>query len=135
MDAREIRIGNLVMASVFGGKGESVWVHLEGEVHTAGKDVIKLGDGVTFPIESLSAIPLTEEWLLKLGFTCSSSGKFKEIKLNTNSSLFKMKEDDYITMEIGGDMPDETELKHIKHVHQLQNLYFALCGEELTVKS
>jgi hypothetical protein len=25
-------------------------------------------------------------------------------------------------------------LKSIKHVHQLQNLYFALTGEELTLK-
>jgi hypothetical protein len=25
-------------------------------------------------------------------------------------------------------------INHIKHVHQLQNLYFALTGEELTIK-
>ena len=28
----------------------------------------------------------------------------------------------------------QTFLDHIKHVHQLQNLYFALTGEELEIK-
>ena len=30
---------------------------------------------------------------------------------------------------------DSIRLEHIKYIHQLQNLHFALGGEELTIKS
>ena len=70
----------------------------------------------------LNPIPLTEEILLKFGF--ESKGNFwfvkSEIKIekrNNGFSYFRFRE----------------EIK-ILSVHQLQNLYFALTGEELTFK-
>ena len=74
-------------------------------------------------------IPLTEDWLLKFGW-----GKSEEHELcdNSNDVLFYY---DYhfkrFWIEIDVDM---VYLPHIKHVHSLQNLYFALCGKELTLK-
>lgn len=67
-------------------------------------------------------IPLTEEWLLKFGFN-----KFK----GNNTDCFL---DDFETscnMELF--FWKGTQIKNIKYVHQLQNLYFALTGEELTL--
>ena len=74
------------------------------------------------------AIPLTEEILLKFGFE-------KRDKINPPFRNYQ-----YVFMKngflIGSDflfhyISGNTELKH---VHQLQNLYFALTGEELTFK-
>lgn len=66
-------------------------------------------------------IPLTEEWLIKLGFhevlgVYAIYGKEINIKLNNGywDAYFKGK---YVCV--------------IKHVHQIQNLYFALTGQEL----
>ena len=64
-------------------------------------------------------IPLTQEWLFKFGFekayeTCY---QYKDFILN----------DKFIMMDI-----DITI--QLKYVHQLQNLYHALTGEELTIK-
>ena len=68
-----------------------------------------------------SPIPLTEEWLLKFGFdkhkTTDIYPTFAKQMFNWNDSVL------YI---IGYGF-----INHIKHVHQLQNLYFALTGEEL----
>jgi len=72
-------------------------------------------------------IPLTEEWLLKFGFESDWSGwSHKDVYFELGVSG-----DKYINMVNGG------EYNHgvpFEHVHQLQNLFFALTGEELTIK-
>jgi len=69
-------------------------------------------------------IPLTEEWLLKFGFEIKQgrfgNEYFGKINLYTAS-------DKKIVFCYDG------YLKGIKYVHQLQNLYFALTGNELTL--
>lgn len=60
-------------------------------------------------IEWFEPIPITEEWLLK----------------------FKFDNNHWATKWILHDMPTPTG---IHFVHQLQNLYFALTNEELTLK-
>ena len=68
-------------------------------------------------------IPLAEEWLVKMGFKkFVTSDKYHTYALgviNVNDNIV------YVS-ELGF-------LNHIKYVHQLQNLYFDLTGEELTV--
>lgn len=81
------------------------------------------GNGGTF--HSLKPIPLTEEWLVKFGLNNYPNRKNfynlgeYSILLTTETTLF------YIGRNI---------IK-IKYVHQLQNLYFALTGEELINES
>lgn len=72
--------------------------------------------------EAYKPIELTEEWLLKLGFIIDN-GWFKIGYLK----LFPIRDLYYRAI-----VPIT---KDIKYVHQLQNLYFALTGEELTIKS
>ena len=75
-------------------------------------------------------IPLTEEWLVKFGFE-------KDIETKSWSILTSLEKFDYL-FEISNKyqhyfQPDFARID-IKYVHQLQNLYFALTGEELTLK-
>lgn len=78
--------------------------------------------------EVFAPIPITEEWLLKFGF---QKGKFDYLKNNleilelNNNGIF----DAYCT-----DLEFSVFISEIKYVHSLQNLYFALTGEELTIK-
>jgi hypothetical protein len=80
----------------------------------------------------LSGIPLTEEWLEKFGFDDTDSFPtaeyevylFKKGPITFRSSSF----DNRLICEVFG--------KEINsgYVHQLQNLYHALTGEELQIK-
>ena len=74
-------------------------------------------------------IPLTEEWLLKFGFETWET----EVSLQIYDfwQLYNLK----IAIYKGNFYTDINAKKiFIKHVHQLQNLYFALTSEELTIK-
>ena len=80
-------------------------------------------------------IPLTEEWLIKFGFGINKRPS-KDIYIEFNprmAILFNqgnvgemdlVQDGKFISFKHG----------HIKYVHQLQNLYFALTNEELTMK-
>jgi hypothetical protein len=77
-------------------------------------------------VEEIEPIPLTEEWLLKFGFHLDPYKNFELNNININRLNFKLtifEDDDRY------DIPIKT-----KYVHQLQNLYFALTGEELIIK-
>lgn len=86
-------------------------------------------------------IPLTEEWLLNFGF----SKHTKRWSLSVGGELF-----DYHILDVQNEFPPlwhcknegytisgqvrNTRQSHfVKYVHQLQNLYFALTGTELTL--
>lgn len=80
-------------------------------------------------------ITLTEEWLLKLGFsliTETSAGiRYGYVVngiFNSDMTFIFWK----TTKEKGKFFRKDLELKY---VHQLQNLYFALTGEELTLNN
>jgi hypothetical protein len=70
-------------------------------------------------------IPLIEEWLEKLGFTKELDGLYRKNKSELIEILFYANGWQVTTQSVC--------LNHIKYVHQLQNLYFALTGAELTV--
>lgn len=125
IEIQDLRIGNLVNASIFGGKpGEQEWIHLTGKVDALHKDYINLGDGIRFEYRHISGIPLSEEILLKCGI------KFKdgfynitdEIRIDSDNFNVYAEQDNNIMVWVGVEC---------KHLHQLQNLYFALTGQEL----
>lgn len=85
-----------------------------------------------FP-ETYKPIPLTEEWLLKFGFKKDIivdlyrlHNQFGSIIYYPSTSAEKAKINFMLT---GACFMNNT----ITNVHQLQNLYFALTGRELTV--
>jgi hypothetical protein len=69
-------------------------------------------------------IPLTEEWLIKFGFYNSETFKNSFIKKGVDIYI----QDTAFWYDLVNDSIE------IKSVHQLQNLYFALTNEELTMK-
>lgn len=96
--------------------------------------------------ERLKAIPLTEEWLLKFGFTkwkycddcayidCNGQQLYlrkwnNEWMARFLTVLFKGSDREYMSAK------DYKIQKPPQYVHSLQNLYFALTGEELTLKN
>ena len=87
---------------------------------------------------NIYAIALTEEWLLKLGFK-KSKGKW-------GNDFHILEKDGFIcmfTIEHWTDTQEDSKFKNhwhckyqlngnkLKYIHQVQNLFFALCGEEL----
>ena len=84
-------------------------------------------------------IPLTEEWLIKFGFEKLDSSScivyhigHNEITHDWLFDLTWLKKPELINSP---NAPFYKNGRHtIYYVHQLQNLYFALTGEELTIK-
>ena len=72
--------------------------------------------------DDLQPIPLTKEWLVKFGFE-----KISEIGDYSNGNM-------RVILAISKKIYT-LKRKRINHVHQLQNLYWCLCGEELTLKT
>lgn len=81
----------------------------------------------------LEGLPLTVQWMAKLGFRWNAKDKRYYIQIgNTLYLEYDTDFDVFIAPESwAGSCPWNT----VKHVHQLQNLYFALTGEELTIKN
>ena len=116
MKANELRIGNLVQ--------------LDGLKRPIKVSIIDTTE--TNSITKYKPIILTEEWLLKFGF--ERDGKY-DFELKVNGIYFRGMCDDRqpINTSISiFNLPD-CAIK-VKQVHQLQNLYFALTGQELTLK-
>lgn len=135
MKANELRIGNLVWLKCH---------HHPVSVEQIYKDDIDelvwiatdLHEGES--LEDYDPIPLTEEWLVKFGFETVSYGfMFPKIE----GSEYHRKIGRWITKK---SFQEDVLLEHpflrydglcdVHYVHQLQNLYFALTGEELTLK-
>ena len=127
MKATELRIGNYVFndylfknKEINGIFDQEIWLCEIGEYEFDQRS----------NIDCIEPIPLTEEWLLKFGFELYDwklNGKHAKkewvkgmfvIEANKNNTDFRFK----------------SPLKFIDHVHQLQNLYHALTGEELVTK-
>ena len=77
-------------------------------------------------IREFNPIPLTEEWLIKLGFIKNDSTTFEK-----NGYYFDLEDTTFYN-----DWPSNASTlnKNVQYLHQIQNLYFALTGEELITK-
>jgi hypothetical protein len=121
MRANELRIGNLLRDKV--SKTELKVIEL-----TEKDFVTYVIDRSKFPLAKgwgIEPIPLTEEWLLKFGFEWYgriTGWTINEHSINEKNGCFEFC--------INKEFPVE-----LKYVHQLQNIHFALTGEELTLKT
>ena len=118
MEAKELRIGNLVQCNID-----------EMGIVTVITNTTKYINGID--LKHLQPIPLTEEILLKCGLKRTLYDSSYELN---DFSIFldkRIRENIYIKCEkrnwnvLNG--------LRIDYLHQLQNLYFALTNEELTV--
>lgn len=122
INPRELRIGNLVQ--IIG--SETDYNEFDGDFYD----------------DQINPIPLTEEWVIKLGFKKQEyhldwmempyrHSVIKAFGLNTNWAHGKMIGYNVCVKGIGW---TNVQFNKLEFVHQLQNLYFALTGEELTIQ-
>jgi hypothetical protein len=117
MKATEFRIGNIVYVK---GKVDELSGIADNDYYSTG-----YGHGVWD--DDIEPIPLTEEWLLKFGFNyIDDDGAYLALKYRG----FYIHSDDSDEFSIATIKVQDFRIV-IKHVHQLQNLYFALTGKEL----
>lgn len=133
MEARELRIGNIVHYDFMG--------H-DTSIRGIGTDVLWLNGiehgGGPISIDNFSPIPLTEEWLLKFGF---SAKDYKKGYIGIDHKAGSMITDFVLTYpKVLGEHQDVFVWEHskwkyntLKYVHELQNLFYCLTGEELTL--
>ena len=114
MNAQELRIGNFITSKTW----KLPFFDVEPD------DIWKVNDNPTH----YEPIPITEEWLLKFGFEkCENEFWYEK-------SIFSLNLFGTISIQ-GRKLSEATFNTEIKHVHQLQNLFYCLCGEELTIKN
>lgn len=120
IQANDLRIGNLV------------------NYHTEQMDIIaqpiNVGqikwaeDDIEFFNLVHSPIPITDEWLLRMGF--------EKLPHSFTCDIFHLTEwDDYpLNWCVAMNKNNAVIVLKLKYIHQLQNFYHALTGEELTIK-
>lgn len=130
IQANELRIGN--------------WVNY---VSTGIDDIIQItclqvGEHLG---DSFKPIPLTEEWLERFGFELMDYDIYSESENETEVYItYKIKQHKFEyrvelsergrnTFNVKWRWADEGQLCEVPYVHSLQNIYFALTGEELTI--
>lgn len=78
--------------------------------------------------DSLDGLVLNEEWLLKFGFNKLEDSQFYRKRTSGKYYLLTSHHQNYTEICVNDICGGQAETKY---VHQLQNLYFVLTGEEL----
>lgn len=126
LDVKELRVGNYVTDGKNGISKISELRNYKGRIGYTPLDF----NNYVFTGNEIYPIPLNEEWLLRFGFRQDGEGWF-----------WLRRKDDITVLgysyNIYGKFFELCEIRipNIIYVHQLQNLYFALTGEELTLKN
>lgn len=126
IDARELRIGNLVNGITLGKK---IPVVVEG-IHKNGINphVDSLGElDVDWYFDRIEPIPLSPEILEKCGFEENNFHSDHWYHVELGPHIIEYDDGTYILEAVSGASVSNC----FKYLHQLQNLYFALTGQEL----
>ena len=133
MKTNELRIGNYVNVD-----------RVQNEILTIGEYACALktkqGNNIASGIEFIKPIPLTEEWLIKFKYHKDTYSAYHidcgnyvmDISINGFSGTLRNETSWWVSINTGYASQPMTIMIH--HVHQLQNLYFALTGKELEIK-
>lgn len=124
IDKRELRIGNWVKFGTY-----DIQVQSLGTVKMR-FEVVDPNVMNTLPYSELDPIPLTPE-ILEEYFGEKDHidiGYYQYICFDKDAVI-------YLLLEQGEGACEVLKLTHIKHLHQLQNLYYALTQTELTKKA
>lgn len=124
IDAKELRIGNYIQL-----RDKLVMVRGIPNVHK----LLIPGEQYAVEVDEFDPIPLTEELLLKCGFTeAYSDSKGYIYSINEVNFLRCFFDIPYIFIETEED--EDLFNRPIENLHQLQNIYFDLTGKELEVE-
>ena len=113
--SKDLRIGN--------------FVYLFYDENENEQSILKFEFDSGWNFDYIKPIPLTEEWLLKFGFKKGFNDTDMRVQVTKDCSMSIWTCDEKDNCIIGDDL-----VLTIQYVHQLQNLYFVLTGEELIIK-
>ena len=115
MNANELRIGNMVYKSLKSGQGRTV-------INPIGcQDIVRIFEDIgSF---NYAPIPITEDILLKCGFEYDFISYNLHFGIDWHNGVLRFSQG-----------KGQTIFLPCTHLHQLQNLYFALTQKELTIK-
>jgi hypothetical protein len=127
IQSNELRIGNNIFYN--GNKNE---IGVVTEIKQSFDPIIQYvgingRQDLYYQTKHIKPIPLTEGWLVRFGFFKHNNAYVLE-KPKENSINFQFSIWNDFTYN-SSEFPIE-----LKHVHELQNLYWVLCGKELTLK-
>jgi hypothetical protein len=134
MDPRELRIGNLVTDEFYDTFSKTIEVesinekgiNLEIENSDDYPEMQRHWIEPYYTFEQLRGIPLTCEWLMRFGYQEYYRSEW-QIKYEKPDVLLHLMVKENRTMAF----VQGTYVKDIKDIHDFQNLYFTLKGEEL----
>lgn len=120
LEAKDLRQGNYVY---FNGKNKKI-----GSVYFIFDKTVALNQrhDVFYDLKYLEPIPLTEEILLRLGFEKELDNFYRKNKICMIEILFH---DNGIIVS-----SQSVCLSSVKYLHDIQNLYYSLYKQELTLK-
>lgn len=134
MNKNEFMIGNLILC-----KNQVRAVESIGPEGLSLRSIDETNELVTNPVEEVSveectSIPLNEEWLQALGLIADpDNAVYEEVWYNFPDERFSIK--------LNTSAPHKVELEYViilkmvSFVHELQNLYFIVTGENLKVST
>ena len=122
IEAKDLRIGNYYLIVPF---AENDAISLDEQML---KLLFQFGN-----FDRIKPIPLTEEWLIKFGFEKKINSEFVQYwsigKFILYNEYYRMQQ--YFELSNYYDIVGSS--KQIEYVHQLQDLFYALTGGELTI--
>ncbi len=136
MDAKSLRIGNLLL-------------NFLGEVFEVNSATMLAFESNFHPFGKPSPTPIAEEWLLKLGLVNLGNHNINQYESEVRYVAKKFIEKSYdfevcfATSTYGGEPYYSIRIRidnehvslycKLEFIHQLQNIFYALTGEELTL--
>lgn len=117
LQAKDLRIGNIVFSKISGGLIMVQYIPID------------------IDMDNYGAVKLTEDVLVKLGFEEVYNSEFTHKFELTQDVSFEYRFEKFNNASgMTGLTYYGRLLGNIRFVHQLQNLYFAITNEELTIK-
>lgn len=119
MKPNEIRVGNYAKDSM-------------GKERTIDLSDYSYESDTTFDFEKWNPIHITSEWLLKFGL--EKTGYSRWTLKGFHRLSYDIVYGNGKVILTRGESSSELFIENIQYVHQLQNLYYSLTGQELTIK-
>jgi hypothetical protein len=142
IELKELRIGNLLEY-----KGELVQVtslscDIDDEYEEQicfvkfGASTNEIGGWNRSLVNDLKRIPLTPDWLVRLSFTRFANGAYhKDVMCTWRVWYDDLEKAATYCTDVYPELGHAVYLPiRIDYIHQLQNIYFTMTGEELTIK-